>query len=335
MRILFCAPGYRRRYSSFFYAFDKVLLNGLVRAGHQLLYFSDRDEADSVFFGWRKFGRWAVQGRFFRAVESFEPDAVFFLQTDLISDAALRRFRAAFPQVKIANIDCDPPLFQPQQKRIERFGEVADLTFVTSGGAILKEVERFAGRTLFVPNPVDEAIMAPQRYDGPKRYDLVYAARGRKRNLEVDELTRELGDLEILRLGGKRPVFGRAYERQICSARAGLSYSLVNSDLYSSDRIAQLFGLGLCVCLPAAVGYQSRLGPDAAIYFEDAEDFGRLLRTALSDGSWQEIARRGREVYFHEFDSLVVANYVVDALFGADASRAERQWIADALAGTI
>jgi hypothetical protein len=318
-RVLLCGPGWRLKFETFFHVFDKALLNGLCRAGHHVRHFSDRDTADAVLFGWRQLGRPAVQRGLRRAVELFEPDILLLVHADLVELQTLRAIRRAAPALIVASVDCDPQLPAPRARLI-RHGPAVDATFVTSGGAILAELRRRLGTVHFVPNPLDPAILDPARYaDMAKTHDLVYPTRAKERFAFTDAVRAAAPELSVLEIGRHGPpLYGRPFERALSSARAALNKSAFDHDLYSSDRVAQLFGLGLCVCMSRASGYRALLGPDAALWHDGPEDLAAQLREATASGRWAEIARTGRAAYLAQFDSALVADYIVARLTGSD-----------------
>ncbi len=317
-RVLLCGPGWRLKFETFFHVFDKALLNGLVRAGHQVRHFSDRDTADAAFFGWRQLGRRAVQRGLRRAVELFEPDILLLVHADLVELETLRAIRRAAPGLIVASVDCDPQLPSPRA-RLVRHGPAVDATFVTSGGAILAGLRRQLGTVFFVPNPLDPAILDPARYaQVEKTHDLAYPTRAKERFAFTDAVRRAAPELSVLEVGRDGPpLYGRPFERALSSARAALNKSAFDHDLYSSDRIAQLFGLGLCVCMNRASGYQPLLGPEAALWHDGPEDLAAQLRDAVGSGRWAEVARAGRAAYLAQFDSALVADYLVARLTGS------------------
>lgn len=317
-RVLVCGPGYRLKFANFFHAFDKALMNGLIRAGHHVRHVSDRDTADGAFLGWRAIGRPVVQRHLREVAEAFEPDILLLLQADLVAPATVRAIRAALPGLVVANVDCDCPRVAPAMRRIERFAPVVDATFVTSGGRILADLRRRIGPAFFLPNPLDPAILDAGRHAGIERtHDIVLATRAGDRFAFLDRVRAAAPELRALEIGRDgRALYGRTFERALCSARAGLNLSGHNTDLFSSDRIAQLFGLGLCVCIPEATGYRDLLGEDAAIWFDDAGDLARRLVEALRSGRWRAIADAGRAAYLAQFESTIVADYLVARLSG-------------------
>jgi hypothetical protein len=318
-RVLLCGPGWRLKFETFFHVFDKALLNGLTRAGHHVRHFSDRDTADAAFFGWRALGRGAVQRGLRRAAELFEPDILLLSHADLVEADTVRAIRRAAPSLIVASVDCDPLLPGPRERLI-RHAPVVDATFVTSGGALLAGLRKQIGTVHFVPNPLDPAILDPARYaDVAKTHDLVYPTRAKERYAFTDAMRSAAPELSVLEIGREgTPLYGRPFERALSSARAGLNKSAFDHDLYSSDRIAQLFGLGLCVCMSRDSGYRDILGADAALWHDGPDDLAAQLSEAAGSGRWAEVGRAGRAAYLAEFDSALVADYIVARLTGSD-----------------
>ncbi|MEL6872866.1 MAG: glycosyltransferase, partial [Pseudomonadota bacterium] len=77
------------------------------------------------------------------------------------------------------------------------------------------------------------------------------------------------------------------------------------------------------VCLPRSSGFQRFLSDDDGLFFDDADDLARQLERAFADGSWKARARKGKQTYLSLFNETRVAQYIVDAVMGADLSQYE------------
>src|SRR3954452_1640190 len=105
MRIVFCSPGYSGKFGSFYYSVDKKLIHGLIRCGHSVVHFRDRDEADAAFLNIRPIGAPLANRRFRRLVEAYEPDFIVLYHADVITPASLAYVKAIVPGCRIANVD--------------------------------------------------------------------------------------------------------------------------------------------------------------------------------------------------------------------------------------
>ncbi len=159
MRIVVAGNFNERKAGANFYATVRKLANGFTRNGHMVIAFSDRDVArEQGRFGFGRAGNGEANRRLVALCQQFQPELLLLVHADKITNATLAEVKAmaSAPRVAIVNLD---PLFLPENPpRIRRFGEVADITFITTAD---KKIEGFATsthRTAFVPNPTDRSI---------------------------------------------------------------------------------------------------------------------------------------------------------------------------------
>lgn len=315
MRILLVGPGLRGRYGGFYYSTDKKLRNGIIRSGHNCMVFSDRDVAD-IALGVRALGAGYANGQFLKMVSKFEPDVVILFLAHIITRKTFETARRMRPQMRIANVECDLLDSDKKFARHDKVKGIVDATFLTSAGEPLEELRRRMGRVSFLPNVVDTSIESVRSFAAENHtYDLVYVsslAAGSPRWKLVEDVERKAPELRVGRYGGKKWVYGTRYFALLESARSALNWSERNDiPLYSSDRIAQLFGSGNCVCLPRTLGYDRFLGENGALYFDGSDDLAANLRDAIRSGRWREIARTGHERYEALFNERRIAQYIL------------------------
>lgn len=327
MRVLLVGPGLRGRYGGFYYSTDKKLRNGIIRSGHNCLVFSDRDVAD-IALGVRALGARYANGQFLKMISKFEPDVVILFLAHIITRKTFETARRMRPAMRIANVECDLLDTEKRFGRHDKLKGIVDATFLTSAGEPLAELRRRMGRVSFLPNVVDTSIESARAFAAENHtYDLVYVsslAAGSTRWQLVDDVERKAPQIRIGRYGGKKWVYGTRYFALLESARCALNWSERNDiPLYSSDRIAQLFGSGNCVCLPRSLGYDRFLGEDGALYFEDSEDLAGQLVGAIQSGSWRATARTGHTRYEALFNERRIAQYILAYTLEQDVSAFE------------
>jgi hypothetical protein len=327
MKIVICSPGYSNKYQDFYYSFDKKFISGFIRLGHSVIPFSDRDFASR--FGIRPLGAPLANKKLLAICESYRPDLLVLFQAHLITNDAISTIKAMNHGCRVVNVDCDLIADPARQHRLLRRRPVADATLITSAGEPLRHLRKSGLRAGFVPNPTDASIENADSFAvAEKIWDLIYIA-GAKSSADRWNLVRKVAaNAPVLKVGtfgaDKRRAFGQDYFNLIRSAKAALNWSHRNDiDLYASDRIAQLFGSGICVCLARSSGFSRYLGEDAAIYFDDADDLSTRVQRAVLDGSWVEYGRTGRDQYRRVFNETRVANYVLDFALGGDLSAYE------------
>jgi len=325
MQIVTVGPGITYRYAKFFYATDRKIRNGLVRSGHHVTHVSDRDVASSAL-GVRPLGKGLANRKLLEVVEAVEPDLIILFQAHLITKETLSSIKAKINGCKIANFDNDPLISEKHFERLWDLKDVVEATFTTSAGEPLEQLRKGGLRTSYIPNCTDQSIEDGDPFDNSGLlYDLVYFA-GAELHTERWQLPLEFSSIASeVKCGffgyGKTKVYGKSYFDLLRKAKLALNWSgLNNVHLYTSDRIAQLFGTGRCVCLHKGFGYQRFIGNNDAIYFEDVRDLVAKVRTVLKEDSWQEIGKNGQKRYRDLFNEKRTAQYVVDFTFGEDVS---------------
>ena len=306
--------------------------NGLIRNGHHVINFCDRDTARAVsWFGHRKWGVGRTNEIFLKLCQDVVPDGIVFGHADVITADTIREIRARLPHVRMLQWNVDPVFDEPNARRIEAKLDVVDATLISTAGDALRRFARGGHTVGFLPNPTDPSIERGHAYayhDLP--IDLLWVVGSPKdtrhycgRPWNVEELAnlivRKIPELRTGFYGmlGKPGIVGGAYQRILESARMGLNISKRNDlYLYSSDHLAQLMGNGLLTFIDRATGYTDLLSEDMAAFHSDVDELIDKIRFFLSnDASRREVARRGAETYRALFNERRVAAYITDVLF--------------------
>jgi len=321
MEIVTVGPGIGNRYARFFYASDRKIRNGFTRLGHNVTHLSDRDIAASAL-GWRYLGKQMANRKLLDVVEAIQPDLIVLFQAHLILPETLSTLKEKVPHCKIANVDNDPMTIEVRVQRLLSLKGLVDATFLTSAGEHLERLRNEGLHTSYIPNCTDPSMeKGTPLEDGELQYDTVYFA-GDPFLSNRWKLPRELAEVAPdIRCGffgyGKKRIYGRAYFDMLRSSKTALNWSGTNDIyLYSSDRIAQLFGTGRCVCLYTGSGFQYFFNENEAIFFEDVKDLAGKLRSVLRENKWRDIAQKGQKRYRALFNEQRTAQYIADFTFG-------------------
>ena len=314
------------------------LTNGLVRAGCNVMNFSDRDIArTATIIHNRKFGVAGANRKLLEVAQNFVPDMILFGHADTIRPETLLALRARLPGVKLVQWNVDP-LFEPDNvARINAKIPHVDFTFVSTAGESLKALGQGKFPVAFLPNPVDPSVERARNFEHPREAlaaDVFFAA-GNPALLRshagiegpVAELVARLRaacpEFRISTPGcGSAPVFGRGFEEALGNAAMGLNISRRNDVLlYSSDRLAQMAGSGMLVFIDRATGYGDVFSEKCfAFYSTEAELFEKLTVYKADDDARRQVARCGWEAYRAAFDCRTIGAYIVNVVFGrADA----------------
>ena len=324
------------------------LSNGLIRNGHLVLNFSDRDVARAKsLFGSRTLGVGPANASLLRFCRFHAPDMLLLGHADVIRPATLAAIRAALPNIRIAQYNVDP-LFEPDNiRRLSSKFDVVDASFATTAGEHLAAL-RDGGRRVvsFMPNPVDLSIERGQNHRRDRLdYDVFYACGhpsrplrricGRDWDMEAFFHTLEprLPDCRM-RLGGllgHAKLGGAAYQAALESAALGLNVSRrADHYLYSSDRVAQLAGNGLVVLMERMTGYGDLFTNDEMGFFSTFDELVDLIGGLIADPARRmRMAAAGRARYHALFNERAVAAHLCAVLFGERDPEA-MPWLATA-----
>jgi hypothetical protein len=315
------------------------LTNGWTRSGHHVITYSDRDIARwAGLFGHRKWGIIPANRTLVEVATNMEPDVLAFGHADTIRAETIAEIRQKLPKARVLQWNIDP-LFEGQEassddnrRRIFSKIDVVDATFVTTPGEPLAPIAARCKITGFIPNPSDPAIERLRADENPApAHDLFFAAgwgdhtrfhAGQNRHVDTfcRDMTAALPHVKFKFAGVlEQPLlFGPAYDRVLAECAMGLNMSRRNDVyLYSSERIAHYAANGLVTFIDRANGYQDFFAEDElAFYSTEAELFEKIAKLSKDHTERRRIGARGRARYHELFDSEIVGDYMLDALFG-------------------
>jgi hypothetical protein len=306
------------------------LSNGLIRNGHLVLNFSERDVARAgTLLGHRRFGRAIANRALLDFCRHHQPDLLLLGHSDMIEPATVTEARNMVPGIRIAQWYIDA-LFVPENvRRIEAKLAVVDATLVSTGSAALVPLRSGGRRVGFLPNPVDLSIERGENHLRPDLpFDLFYACHEPRRIVCGKEwemgafmaaLAAELPGLRMLVAGldGRPRLNGAPYQKALEAAALGLNIS-VRADwpLYSSDRLAQMIGNGMAILIERATGYDALFGDDEMLFFSSLEELAAKIGGMIADPvRRQAVAAAGRAKYLRLFNERTVARYLLDFAF--------------------
>ncbi|HXQ47685.1 MAG TPA: glycosyltransferase [Caulobacteraceae bacterium] len=309
---------------------ERKLTNGLIRNGHQVIAFSDRESAmaGSPFGATRAGGVGYANRALAELCLAVEPEVLILGQTDVIRPQAVAELRRRLPGMRVAQWSVDA-LFEPgNTERLTRNLPVVDATLVTTAGDALAPLSRTGKRLGFLPNPVDHSIERGENHRKRELpFDLFYACGnpadlrdvgGRAWNMDAfaRALVQALPSLRPRWAGlmGQPTLGGAAYQRAIESAALGLNVSRRSGQfLYSSDRLAHLAGNGLAVLIERSSGYDHLFTDDEMAFFSTFDELVELIGQLVKDPVRRmAIAAAGRARYHELFNERRVAAYLLD-----------------------
>jgi hypothetical protein len=312
---------------------ERKLTNGLIRNGHQVLNFSDRDVAMAGSpLGPHRAGGLGYANRALRDLcLNVRPEVLILGQTDVARPQTVADIRARLPSLRVLQWSVDALFERGNIGRLERFLPVVDASLVSTAGADLAPLSRSGQRLGFLPNPVDFSIERGENHlkaDLP--FDIFYACGSASDPREVagrawnmDDFMRALmAALPGLRarlagLMGEKGLGGAAYQEAVESAAIGLNISRRSGQLlYSSDRLAHLAGNGLAVMIERTTGYDQLFCDDEMVFFSSFDDIVAAIDRLTRDPARRmAVAAAGRARYHEFFNERRVAGYVLDMAF--------------------
>ncbi len=330
-RILHVANFSLRAKGAFQHSVEHKISNGLIRNGHQVINFSDREAARAGSpFGRNKLGGRGAANRSLRAFSRhMRPDVLFLGHADVIDPETVSAMRADSPGLRVLQWNVDPVFFPDNIKRLSSKLDVVDATLVSTAGEALSPLRRAGKRLGFLPNPVDFSIERGRNHEVRSLpYDLFYACgdpAGGPREVcgrlwRMDEFMNQLlGRLPGVRaltpgMGGVPYMGGDAYQSALELAAIGLNISRRDDVLlYSSDRLAQMCGNGQTILIARSTGYDTLFSDDEMVFFENLDGLAEAIARLVADPERRmNIAARGRARYHALFNERIVAEYMLD-----------------------
>lgn len=338
LRILHIANRAEKHWGNKYYSFPYKINNGLVRNGHCVYWFSDRDVSRSLaIIPSRKLGVGACNRKLLEVCNNFRPDVIVLGHAEVIRNQTLAEIKSLYQPIVI-EYDIDL-LHADNLKKVAARNEVIDFYFVGTGGKVLGALADRGARYAFIPNPVDRSI---EYIENHRRADLpveVFFAGQLSHMVDSSDLRTQIAalpqDLPAVKFGFYNGVWGNAYLKLVEQAAMGLSISVGLKDaragdgsyhyLYSSDRISQYLGNGLLTFVEKRFCLSDLYGPDCVVEVEDYEDLKDKITffSQRNDLRMQQAAASHRLVH-EEFNERLVTQYMLETATGATHSHPYR-----------
>ncbi|WP_317929971.1 glycosyltransferase [Halioxenophilus sp. WMMB6] len=326
MRILHVAHQQLRKYGHNRVSWAQKLYFGLIRSGHCVQAFSDRDVAAfEAPLGIRELGRKKANKRLLQTIEAFEPELIIVGHCDTIDNATLEAARTIRPGVVITGCNNDPLFVPDNVAKIEQRVQVVDSMFVSTGVSELAPFTNARAKLWHMPNPVDSSI---ETFDSSTHdelpIDLLFCSKETaytQRGELVAKLMHNLPEEFVFKTPGsfgEPGVWGRDYDRTLAASKMGLNLNRQEGLYwYSSARMAQLVGNGLLTFTHSGGRFDELLPPETLVYFSDVDELEQQLRDFFYDNAKRRYwASRAREFFHKEINATLYAQYIVEASMG-------------------
>ena len=312
-----------------FYNTGKRINNGLVRLGHSVLDFSDRD----ILSNHRKLndlnGARYLNKKLLNIIGNYVPDLIILGHADLIDIKTLRLIKQYYPQIKISQwfLDRMDTNWIFNKKRFFDKIDIMDASFCTTDPGVLKFPKKKV--IYYMPNPVDKSFEVLNNYKFKNLKNDVFFAmshgvhRGvlKKGKFDLREnflkkLTNKLPNIKFDLYGtdGKQPIWADNFIKALSQSKIALNLSQgYSSKYYTSDRFAQLIGNGLLLFIDEKTRFSDFFNKDEIITYSNINDLSKKIEKYLNDDALrQKIAKKGRDKYFKFFNSTIVAEFIIN-----------------------
>jgi len=315
-----------------FYNTGKRINNGLVRLGHSVLEFSDRD----ILSNHRNLndlnGSKYLNTKLLKVIGNYTPDLVILGHADLIDIKTLRTIKKYYPHIRFSQwfLDRMDTNWISNKKRFLNKIDIMDASFCTTDPTVLKFSK--IKPIYYIPNPVDLSfeILNNYKYKNLKN-DVFFAMshgvhRGILKKGKFDErenflkkLTNILPDIkfDIYGIENKQPIWADNFIKTLSQSKIALNLSQGNSSkYYTSDRFAQLIGNGLLVIIDKKTKFTDFFNKDEIVTYNGVDDLAKKIEKYSNDDALrQKVAKKGRDKYFKFFNSTIIAEFIINRSF--------------------
>ena len=338
LRILHVANLNQFKYGAWYMNLDAKLSMGLCQLGHAVYNVSHRDMARAEgLFKSKALGTKAMLKGLRTTVLNFKPELVVLGHSELIDLSTLKELRAMLPGVPFVMWYCDPMLptdgVEYEVPILNERSSVLDVIFTTSGVDPLNEITQGRCTIAHVPNWIHAGCESGQAYASSRfTNDLIYAGTDyeltdRKALLQglVDS---EIGPrFKLFQALGNPRVHGNAYYSALGESLMGLSISRrYNIPWYSSDRMQQMMGNGLCTISPRTPGLTELFKEDELVWFDDQNEIIDLVKWHVANPDVaKEVAERGWRAAHARCSADRVAKFMLELAFDKPLSE-DYEW---------
>jgi len=315
------------------YNTSRRLNNGFVRLGHNVLTISDRDLIHENKNITDLNGKKTLQNKIIKTFDNFKADCLILGHADSVANETLAHLKKIKKDLKIAQWFLDPlsksgPDYQKNNSRISEKLQFMDTTFLTSCPSTLTKK---INNAYFMPNPSDQSFEILKNYENSCSKDVFFAMshgvhRGNlkkgkfdDREIFINKLIKKNKniDFDIYGMNGVQPIWGDNFINVISNSSMAINLSRGKPvKYYSSDRIAQLLGNGLLTFINEKTHLNDFISKDQAVFYKDIDDLSYKINKFKKDKKKAKIiAKNGRDIYLHKFNSTLVADFILSKIF--------------------
>jgi len=320
--------------------------NGLIRLGHSVLEFSDRD-IQKYYKNYKDFsGTRKLNSKLINTCHNFRPDMIVLGHADSIFPQTLKDLKKNYPNLKIAQWFLDPlnkrgPDFAKNKQRILNKIDQVDENFLTTSPKALKFITK-KEKFHFIPNPSDSSFETLNNFNKSCNMDVFYALshgvhRGVLKRGKFDDRIKFVSKLiditpnikfDIYGANNVQPVWADNYLKAISNSKMGLNLSRGEPiKYYSSDRITQIIGNGLVTLIDEKTHYRDFFDDEEMVFYKNVSDLAeKITKISKDEKLRKKIGRKGKMKYLKYFNSTEVARYIINKTFELKNKKSNFYW---------
>ena len=341
LRILHITNFNERLDGRLFFNTGRRINNGLIRLGHSVLGFSDRD-IQKYYKSINDFkGSKILNEKLRKTCYNYKPDIIILGHADLIAPEQIAELKNDYPNVRFSQWFLDPlnkkgPDYVRNKERILNKLDLMDASFLTTCPSALNFLPKNKN-IHFIPNPADSSFETLNNFNKPCNVDVFFALshgvhRGVLKFGKIDDRVKFLDNLtkttpdvkfDIYGLNRVQPIWADHYFKTISNAKMGLNLSRGQPiKYYSSDRITQIIGNGLVCLIDEKTQYSNFFNDNEMVFYKNVSDLSeKILKISRDEKLRKKIGKAGKDKYLKYFNSTNVANYILNKTLDIKSSK--------------
>ena len=332
LKILHVTNFNERHNGRLFYNTGKRINNGLIRLGHSVLEFSDRD----IVSYYRSIkvinGSYKLNQKLIEVISNYVPNIIILGHADLIKFETLKFIKKNYPEIRIVQwfLDRMDSKWKVNKKRFLDKIEIMDASFCTTDPKSLNFADEH--NIFFMPNPVDESFERLHNYKYANFNNDVFFAmshgvhRGILKKGKFDERENFINNVmkktpnirfDLYGMNNKQPIWADNFINVISQSKIGLNLSQGSAaKYYSSDRFSQLIGNGLLVMIDEKTSFGDFFNKNEVILYKNSNQLAEKIdEYSNNDLLRKKVAKKGRDKYFKYFNSTIIADFIIKKAF--------------------
>ena len=332
LKILHITNFNERHNCRLFYNTGIRINNGLIRLGHSVLEFSDRDIV-SYYKSIKDIdGSNKLNAKLIEVISNYVPDLIILGHADLVKVDTLEFIKKNYPNIKIVQwfLDRMDSEWVNNKKRFLDKIEIMDASFCTTEPTSLNFNPKFP--IYFMPNPVDMSFEKLHNYKNNNFNNDVFFAMSHgvhrgvlksgkfdKREDFIDKILKKTPNVrfDLYGMDNRQPIWADNFINVVSQSKIGLNLSQGKpAKYYSSDRFAQLIGNGLLVMIDEKTKFGDFFDEDEIILYKNIDSLAEKINLYSADDKLRKkIAKKGHDKYFKYFNSTIIADFIIKKAF--------------------